>query len=67
MNSERGAGAERLRKAKVIIGEAGIGTVLVVDGNDTDGLVVKDKRDEERRQATSSAGTDLINLGIFQK
>ena len=67
MNGERGARAERLGEAKVVVGEAGIGTVLVEGGNDTDGLLVKDERDEERRQAANSARTDLVDLGIFQK
>jgi hypothetical protein len=67
MNGERGARAECLREAKVIIGEPGIGTVLVEGGDDADGLVVEDERDDERRQATSAARTDLIDLGIFQE
>src|SRR3954453_9295724 len=67
MNGERGAGAEGLGKAKVIVGEAGIGTLLVEGRNDADPLLVKDERDQERRQAAGSAGSSLIDLGIFQK
>ena len=67
MNGEGGARAERLGEAKVIVGEAGIGAVLVEGGNDADGLLVKDERDEERRHAADSAGKDLIDLGILQK
>jgi hypothetical protein len=67
MNGEGGAGGEGFSEAKVIVGEAWIGTVLVEGGNDPDGLLVGDERDDERRQAASSPRTDLIDLRIFQK
>jgi hypothetical protein len=67
MNGQRGADAEHFREAKVIIGEARIGTVLVEGRDDADGLVVEDERDDERRQATNPPRTDLVDLRIFQK
>jgi hypothetical protein len=67
MNRKRGARAERLRDAEVIVAEARIGSILVVSGDDADALLLKDERDHERRHATSKAGADLFDLGIVQK
>ena len=66
MNSEGRARGECFGEAKVVVGEARIGAVLVEGGNDTDGSVVKDERDEERRDGTDPAGNDLIDLRIFE-
>ena len=66
MNGEGGARGECLGEAKIVVGEAGIGAVLVEGGNDADGFVVKHERDEERRDTADSAGNDLIDVGIFQ-
>jgi hypothetical protein len=66
MNGEGGARGECFGETKVVVGEAGIGAVLVERGNDADRSLVKHERDEERCYAADSAGDDLIDLGIFQ-
>jgi hypothetical protein len=65
VNGERDAAAERVREAKAIVGEAGIGTVLVIGGNDADRLLVRDDGDDECRQSADSARTGLVDLEIF--
>src|SRR5688500_11691464 len=66
MNGEGGSFGERFGEAKVVVGEAGIGAVLVEGRNDADRSLVKHERDIERRHAADSAGDDLIDLRILQ-
>ena len=66
LDGDGGPGGERLGEPEVVVGEARVGAVLVVDLDHTDRLVARDQRHPEAGAGAELPRDLLVHLGIVE-